>query len=67
MANVMNDAAVATLIDARPACAACGHPGSEHTGPQLICRLCGDQYEYLFCEDASAALAQISSKKTGKI
>jgi len=41
----------ATLIDARPDCSRCQHPGSEHTGPDLKCRICGDSYQYPSDED----------------
>lgn len=27
-----------------PACEACGHPASEHVGPDMKCRICGDRY-----------------------
>ena len=27
-----------------PACGGCSHPASEHVGPDLRCRICGDRY-----------------------
>ena len=56
MADSRTDEAGATLIDARPECGNCQHPGSEHVGPDLICRICGDSYRYPMDDVPSEAL-----------
>jgi hypothetical protein len=31
-------------LAALPACGGCSHPASEHVGPEMRCRICGDRY-----------------------
>lgn len=31
-------------LAALPPCASCGHPATDHTGPDMNCRICGDRY-----------------------
>ena len=31
-------------LAALPPCASCAHPASDHAGPDMNCRICGDRY-----------------------